>query len=97
MDDMLINPRRRVAANPVEVDKALILNMTTTLLDCPKSGSLQDAFNHYVSECVRYAARPPPVTCPKIDASPVLLPKKAVSICFKKNIEIKHAKKEDPS
>jgi hypothetical protein len=95
MDDMLMNPKRRPAQPPMEINKDLILTMTESLLTCPKTGTLQDAFDHYVGECLRYSARPPPVIA-TVDLAPPLLPAKAVTVHFKKNVNIKHAKKDTP-
>ncbi len=88
MDDatMLMNQRRiKVPIQKHEYDKDYqkkILDMTKLLIDTPMAGPLQEAFDGYVSECIRHFKRLEikPSEPPVLEYDKLMLPPKKISI-----------------
>ena len=88
MDDatMLMNQRKgRITLKKHEYDKIYqknIIEMTKLLMETPMEGSLQEAFDGYVSECIRHFKRleikhvEPPV----MEFDKLMLPPKKIHI-----------------
>ena len=88
MDDatMLMNQRRmKVPVNKHEYDKTYqkkITEMTKLLMETPMEGPLQEAFDGYVSECIRHFKRleMKPTEPPVLEYDKLMLPHKKISI-----------------
>jgi hypothetical protein len=88
MDDatMLMNQRKvKVLPKKYEYDKAYqkkIIEMTKILMETPMNGTLQEAFDGYVSECIRHFKRleMKPVEPPVLEYDKLMLPSKKITI-----------------
>lgn len=88
MDDvtMLMNQRKvKVPIKKHEYDKAYqkkIIEMTKLLMETPMEGSLQEAFDGYVSECIRHFKRleTKPVEPPVLEYDKLMLPPKKIYV-----------------
>jgi len=88
MDDatMLMNQRKvKVLPKKYEYDKAYqkkIIEMTKLLMETPMNGSLQEAFDGYISECIRHFKRleTKPVDPPVLEYDKLMLPPKKITI-----------------
>ena len=83
---MLMNQRRvKVPIKKYEYDKEYqkkILEMTKLLMETPMEGSLQEAFDGYVSECIRHFKRleTKPVEPPVLEYDKLMFQPKKISI-----------------
>ena len=82
MDNLLINPKRKHCITLPVYDplyKNRILDITKVILQKPQTGPLQESFDAYVCECMRYfkeqdnEAIKTPV---KLDCDEIIMPKK---------------------
>jgi len=88
MDDvtMLMNQHRvKLPIKRHEYDKVYqkkIMEMTKLLMETPMEGTLQEAFDGYVSECIRHFKRLEikPVEPPVLEYDKLMLPPKKISI-----------------
>lgn len=88
MDDatMLMNQRRmKIPIQKHEYDKSYqkkIIEMTKLLMETPMEGTLQEAFDGYVSECIRHFKRleTKPVDPPVMEYDKIMLPPKKINI-----------------
>ena len=95
----LVNPRIKQTKEPTIYDplyKQRILDLTASLFENKIDDTLQDSFNHYISDCMDHFKKEEP--SPKIDVVPMkwdelmFVPKKVNMIAPKKNknIFLKH-------
>ena len=88
MDDatMLMNQRKvKAPIKKHEYDKAYqkkIIEMTKLLMENPMEGPLQEAFDGYVSECIRHFKRLEikPVDPPVLEYDKIMLPPKKIYV-----------------
>jgi len=82
MDNLLINPKRKQnIVSPVydPLYKSRILDMSKLLLQKRQEGPLQEAFDAYLGECMRYFKEQDKekiVSPVKLDCDEIIMPKK---------------------
>ncbi len=83
---MLMNQRKgRITIKKHEYDKAYqkkIIEMTKLLMETPMEGALQEAFDGYVSECIRHFKRLDikPVEPHVMECDKLMFPPKKINI-----------------